>query len=427
MSLYDKKDEIEALIEQARARKAAAKATRLKVFDEYCNYIRMSGKCGVMGMMCDDNVVRLERVVRSTMIEEDEAEALISSLECARTDFEETGNIDLSDYMNPMPSLERLHTRVVTVKDTGDKSNVCVRSIGSNTGFDMPHTIYRRALSPAVCAYENRVIVIGGRDGSNALASAETIVLDELPKWQLLPTRMSAGRDLFCGALFGDGVFIVAGGTNSYATINVKTDYSYRMPIDYAERDPIMHNHPYKVYRDICPVALASCEKLDLKTMTFRDIAPMNFARCEHQLVTYKGAVYAIGGNYVNEYVLECEMYDGTTWNVVAPLPVGRKQFGACVTGVLVVVCGGECADMMLSQQVIAYDGVRWSVYDYVLPRASPFASCFDLDGKLVVMSAKRPRHFYWDPELFEWVNEAARRRECAEYSWPRHFTAVLF
>jgi hypothetical protein len=249
----------------------------------------------------------------------------------------------------------------------------------------LPDMSTKRGDGPASCVVGGtKIIVAGGYDGPNYLATAE--VFDFMTKKWTAIAPMREKRSLFSGVLLDDGVtFLVTGG----------------------------HNGP----------GLASCEQLDTtKMMTWSAAPAMATARSNHCTVLYKKSAIVLGGHPATAL---CEEFDATArkWTPSPPLTQTRYYHCACVLNEKIFVCGGY-VNGSISASVEVFDGVKWTVLDAALSATRRYHACVVWEGRVVVLGGDE-EHI----EVFDEAEKKWRSDVIPKMSTPtrKYLTAVSF
>src|SRR5207247_176169 len=201
-----------------------------------------------------------------------------------------------------------------------------------------------RALRTATLRRDGKVLIAGGTDGPNALASLE--VYDPPTRtFSLAPSALLTPRQDHAATLLNDGRLLVAGGSNSLGALNSAELY-----------DPggstVSPAGPLNVPRTLASAALLldgtvllaggqSAKDLDLNTAEVYDPAMNTFtplpalmstARSAHTGVRllHNGKVLLVGGASAGQLVPTTEVYDPVTsvFRQVGSPTTARQLFG---------------------------------------------------------------------------------------------------
>ena len=209
--------------------------------------------------------------------------------------------------------------------------------VQTNTVTFSPHVSHVRNRGPGVAVVRreagHRIYMFGGHDRFATLTSCEFIDVVEgrfQGPWTRVDANMALARLHTCAVLLDHNTIIICGGR------------SMGFPDSYV-----------------------ACELFDLTTHTFSPFPDMLEARSEHAGVHYMGTIVVIGGFIQKQ---SCEQFDPAIgkWSPFASLNKGRQQLGAAVVEDKIYVAGGYNSSLEV------YDGSTWSVVATTVPRWNP-------------------------------------------------------
>ncbi|KAH9627698.1 hypothetical protein HF086_016852 [Spodoptera exigua] len=230
-----------------------------------------------------------------------------------------------------------------------------------------------RRLQFGVAVMQNKLIVVGGRDGLKTLNTVECFDLTSL-SWSVL-APMNTHRHGLGVAVLGDGpnspVYAV-GGHDGWIYLNsverwdaCSRTWTIVSPMTGARSTcgvAALRGRLYAVGGRDGGACLRSVECYDPATNHWTNCAPMTRRRGGVSVCAAGGYLYALGGheapaNTVGGRLACVERYDpvADTWVLLARLSYGRDAIGSCLLGDRIVAVGG-------------YDGVQYlcvvEVYD---------------------------------------------------------------
>ena len=252
--------------------------------------------------------------------------------------------------------------RLVTLggeSPTGVYGTVEVLDLTTNTWTTLPAMKTPRH-GMAVLAIGNTVYAIAGAGApghTDSLTTNEAVDMTSFANasaWRTLPSAPTARQQV--GATVSDGVVWVFGGltTNGGATTRVE---GFDPTISTWESGPDLpfplHHEMAVVYRgDMVvlggwvpfgvPDALVSDHVWALRNGKWVALPPLHHARAAGAAAVVDGKIVVTGGQANHQLVAQTEVFDGTRWTDVAPMPTLRDHLAGVSDGKFFYAVGGR-------------------------------------------------------------------------------------
>uniref|UniRef100_H2YHH9 BTB domain-containing protein n=1 Tax=Ciona savignyi TaxID=51511 RepID=H2YHH9_CIOSA len=223
-----------------------------------------------------------------------------------------------------------------------------------------------RRLQFGVAVLDNKLFVVGGRDGLKTLNSVECFN-SKTKSWSVMPPvathRHGLGVAVLCGPMYA------VGGHDGWSYLNTverwdpqARAWNYVAPMSVARSTvgvAVLHDKLYAVGGRDGSSCLRSVECFDPHTNKWTNCAPMSKRRGGVGVGVCGSHLYAIGGhdapasNQMSKLSETVERYDPKTdqWSTVAPMSVPRDAVGICVLGGRLYACGGY--DVISMQHIV--------------------------------------------------------------------------
>uniref|UniRef100_H2YHI0 BTB domain-containing protein n=1 Tax=Ciona savignyi TaxID=51511 RepID=H2YHI0_CIOSA len=206
-----------------------------------------------------------------------------------------------------------------------------------------------RRLQFGVAVLDNKLFVVGGRDGLKTLNSVECFN-SKTKSWSVMPPvathRHGLGVAVLCGPMYA------VGGHDGWSYLNTverwdpqARAWNYVAPMSVARSTvgvAVLHDKLYAVGGRDGSSCLRSVECFDPHTNKWTNCAPMSKRRGGVGVGVCGSHLYAIGGHDAPASN-QMSKYDPKTdqWSTVAPMSVPRDAVGICVLGGRLYACGG--------------------------------------------------------------------------------------
>ena len=196
--------------------------------------------------------------------------------------------------------------------------------------FKQQFNNYKKTIKDISKTYKNKFFIFG----QDSIKIPFLYFFDIITK-KLVDLKIEEPLRNYSGStMINSNQFFICGGVNFDMNNITKTAKIYSIAEEKFKKLPEMHdirfNFPVLFFKDKLIVTggrkygdnfvaiMKECEYFDLKTKTWHKMGAMNIERCGHQILTYKGKVYVLGGLSENPNVKYLEEYDfeTSTWKV---------------------------------------------------------------------------------------------------------------
>ncbi|HEX3045487.1 MAG TPA: kelch repeat-containing protein [Bacillota bacterium] len=217
----------------------------------------------------------------------------------------------------------------------------------------------------AVVAYEGKIYVLGGNDGTNALNTFE-VYDPAADSWTVIPNPMPTARYGLAAVVLNGKIYAMGGRTgNVYYNIvevyDIATDTwlgACYLPTIRYYFDAVVYNGKIYAAGGIGGSLYDNLDIYDPATNSWTAGAPLSVARSFLEVAEVNGKIYAFGGVTNNGPLTLLEEYDpvSNTWGVKQPMIYARRAFTAgVIDGKIYTVAGVNTASFLLTNTVEQY------------------------------------------------------------------------
>lgn len=214
-----------------------------------------------------------------------------------------------------------------------------------------------RRLQFGCALYNDKLIIVGGRDGLKTLNNVDSIDLQTM-SWTSLSSPMATPRHGLGVAILKSALYAVGGHDgwsylNSVERLDLATKtWSYISPMQVMRSTAgvaVLDEKLYVVGGRESSICHRTVEMYDPFTNRWVMRSPMNKRRGGVSVASMNGSLYVFGGydlpvsNPACNRTNSVEKYDPSTdtWTIIATLDVGRDSIGASVLGSYIYLVGG--------------------------------------------------------------------------------------
>lgn len=223
--------------------------------------------------------------------------------------------------------------------------------------WDLLKNMPTRRLQFGCALYQDKLLIVGGRDGLKTLSNVDAIDLQTMT-WTSLSSPLATPRHGLGIALMKGALYAVGGHDgwsylNSVERLDLTTKtWSYISPMQTMRSTAgvaVLNDKLYVVGGRESSICHRTTEMYDPYTNRWMMKAPMNKRRGGVSVASYNGSLYVVGGhdlpvsNPACQRTSSIEKYDPTTdtWTFIANLEMGKDSIGLAALGNSIIMIGG--------------------------------------------------------------------------------------